>query len=414
MNEKSLVEIMLPESLDEFAGQSHILGKGKFLYTAISKNKITSLIMYGPPGTGKTALANIIAHQNHGIFHKMNAVINNVSDVKKLYEKAKIHYEGFQQKTILFLDEIHRFNKLQQDTFLPMLENNFFILTAATTENPYVSLNNALISRSLLAEFRSLTEEDLRKVFKNIEHKLSEKININDEALESLIHYVNGDARRLIKTVDILKDTYNNEEITLSHIKDIIPGSSINYDRQGDMHYDIISAFIKSIRGSEVNAALYWLAAMLKGGENPDFIARRLVISASEDIGNADPQAILIAEAALRSIQHIGMPEAQLILSQAVIYLSLAPKSNSAATAIGAALKDIEENGIEDVPSYLKSQSYRQSKDKSYKYPHDYPYHFVKQNYTLNEKDFFKPGNLGFEKQLLDRLKWLKKLKNKK
>ncbi len=394
---------MCPKTLDEYTGQEHIIGAGKLLRRAIEADRITSLILYGPPGTGKTALARIIAQKTNAHFEWLNAATAGIDDLRKVIKDARAK-KAKGVRTILFLDEIHRFNKLQQDALLPDVEEANITLIAATVENPFFYVNSALLSRSKVFELKPLKEDDLLKILDNA---ISDKdrglgnlqIIADKEALLHIARMSDGDARRALSALEIAAMTTPTDEKGRIHISIEIAEESIQkkvivYDKKGDQHYDTISAFIKSMRGSDPDAAVYYLAKMLYAGEDPRFIARRIVICASEDIGNADPMALLIATSALRAVEFIGMPEARIPLSHAVIYISNAPKSNACYSAIENALADVEKEQTMEVPDHLKSSGYRGAKELNrgagYKYPHDYGGH-VEQDYLIKKKKYYNP-----------------------
>ncbi|MFN3479011.1 MAG: replication-associated recombination protein A [Thermodesulfovibrionales bacterium] len=394
---------MSPRSLDEYIGQGHILGEGKLLRRAIEADRITSLILYGPPGTGKTALARVIAEKTKAHFEWLNAATAGLEDLRKIIKEAKARkIKGL--KTILFLDEIHRFNKLQQDALLPDVEEGNIILIGATVENPFFYVNSALLSRSQVFELKPLKEDDiitiLRNALRDRERGLGTmNIRAHDEALRHIARMSEGDARRAITALEVAalttepgKDGFI--EIDLKTAEESIQKKAILYDKKGDQHYDTISAFIKSMRGSDPDAAIYYLAKMLYAGEDPRFIARRIIICASEDVGDADPMALVIATSALRAVEFVGMPEARIPLAQATIYVAKAPKSNACYRAIEAALKDIETEQVQEVPDHLKDAHYPGAKKlghgKGYKYPHDYG-GFVEQDYMVKKKKYYNP-----------------------
>lgn len=394
---------MSPRSLDEYVGQEHILGEGKLLRRAIEADRITSLILYGPPGTGKTALARVIAEKTKAHFEWLNAATAGLEDIRKIIKEAKARkLKGL--KTILFLDEIHRFNKLQQDALLPDVEEGNIILIAATVENPFFYVNSALLSRSQVFELKPLKEDDivaiLEKALKDRERGLgSMNIRVHDEALRHIARMSEGDARRALTALEVAALTTEPGkngfiEIDLKTAEESIQKKAIVYDKKGDQHYDTISAFIKSMRGSDPDAAIYYLAKMLYAGEDPRFIARRIIICASEDVGDADPMALVIATSALRAVEFIGMPEARIPLAQATIYVAKAPKSNACYRAIESALKDIETEQVQEVPDHLKDAHYPGAKKlghgKGYKYPHDYG-GFVEQDYMIKKKKYYNP-----------------------
>jgi putative ATPase len=394
---------MCPRILDEYVGQRHILGHGKLLRRAIEADRITSLILYGPPGTGKTALARIIAEKTKAHFEWLNAATIGLDEIRKVIRQAKdrkangIH-------TIVFLDEIHRFNKLQQDALLPDVEEGNIILIAATVENPFFYVNSALLSRSQVFELKPLAEEDILKVLSNsLQDKERGFGNLNliadEDALKHIAKMSDGDARRALSALEIAvlttdPDKDGNIKITVQIAVESIQKKVIVYDKKGDQHYDTISAFIKSMRGSDPDAAIYYLAKMLYAGEDPRFIARRIVICASEDVGNADPMALVIATSALRAVEFIGMPEARIPLAQATIYVAKAAKSNACYKAIEAALKDISTEETMEVPDHLKDSHYPGAKKLGhgigYKYPHDYE-GYVEQDYLPKKKKYYNP-----------------------
>lgn len=419
---------MRPRTLDEFVGQEQILGRGKALRIAIENDRLTSCIFYGPAGSGKTTLAYIIARMTRAHFERFSAVTAGVGDVKRIVGEAKGRRKRFGQKTMLFVDEIHRFNKAQQDAFLPHVEDGTIILIGATTENPFFSINAPLLSRSRIYRFEPLTPEHIHII---IERALRDEerglgklaLKIEDKALRHLCERSNGDARRALDALELAaiaatRDGRVGATITLPLVEDALQEVAITYDKAGDSHYDTISAFVKSIRGSDPDAALYWLAKMLRAGEDPRFIARRLIIHASEDIGNADPMALLVACAAAQAVEFVGMPEAQLALSQATIYLATAPKSNSCCLAISKAMHDIEERGAMPVPPHLRDASYvgarRLGHGIGYIYPHNYPEHYVPQEYLpegAKSQPYYTPTVIGFERVIAKRMERWKRLK---
>lgn len=411
---------MRPRNLDEFIGQKDIIGRGKLLYRLISADKVSSVLFYGPPGTGKTSLARIIANCTQSAFYELNAVTSGKKEIIEILEKAKENLGVHNKKSILFIDEIHRFNKAQQDALLPGVEKGLVILIGATTENPYFEINSPLISRFTLFEFKELTKEDIREIINRaIEDKERGyglmKIEMSDEAIQYLTEVSNGDVRRALNALELGVLTIDKNEqgiifFDLENTAECIQQKALQYDKNGDNHYDVISAFIKSIRGSDPDAALFWLAKMLLSGEDPKFIARRIVISASEDIGNAEPLALTIAMAAADAVSFIGMPEARINLAQAVVFLASAPKSNSSYLAINEAIRAVNEKSDGQVPVHLQDSYYQGSKDLShrYLYPHDYPGHHIKQKYLpedLQGVRFYYPGELGYEKKMKEYLK---------
>ncbi len=421
---------MRPHALDEFEGQEEILGSGKLLRRAIESDKLfSSIILWGPPGVGKTTLAMIIANKTASHFETLSAVLAGVADIRRVVEEARERFNLYGQRTILLVDEIHRFNKAQQDALLPHVENGTIVLIGATTENPYFEVNSALLSRSRVFHFVPLSKQAtlglLRRALRDEERGYgARKIEITDDALNHLAEVAGGDARSALNALELavestLPDATGTTRVNLEVAQESIQKRVLRYDKSSDEHYDTISAFIKSMRGSDPDAALYYLAKMLYAGEDPEFIARRMVIFASEDVGNADPQALVVAVAAAHALQFVGIPEAQLNLAQAAIYLATAPKSNST-LGIGAAISDVERLGNLDVPNHLKDSS-RDARalghGKGYKYPHDFENHFVVQQYLpddVREKIYYKPGELGYEKQIAERVReWREKMEKR-
>jgi putative ATPase len=426
--ESPLAARLRPTSIEEVVGQEHIIGKGKLLYRAIKADKLGSLIFYGPPGTGKTTLAKVIANTTKSEFVQLNATISGKKDIQKVIEEAKSRLGMTLGKTILFIDEIHRFNKAQQDALLPYVEDGTITLIGATTENPYFEVNNALVSRSRVFQLKPLSSEDIKKlILRAIEDKEKGMGNFNatidKEALAFLADMANGDARAALNAVELgVLTTEPDEEgvirLTLDVASECIQKRVINYDKNGDNHYDTVSAFIKSMRGSDPNATVYYLARMIYAGEDPKFIARRIVICAAEDVGNADPKAIEVAMAAASAIDFIGMPEGRIILSQAATYVACAPKSNAAYLAIDDALEDVKNIQINTIPTYLKDSHYRGAKDlgngTGYKYAHDYDNHYVEQQYLPDElvnKKYYVPTEQGYEKTIREYFKRINEIK---
>lgn len=412
---------MRPQNLAEYVGQTHILGPGQLLRRAIEADRIQSLIFYGPPGTGKTSLAQIIARQTKSKFERLSGVESNVADMRRVLAAAANRLENKGQSTILFVDEIHRFNKAQQDVLLPDVESGVVQLIGATTHNPFFFVNSPLVSRSQIFELRSLTEDDLyfllQRALKDEERGLGYmKIQADEEALRHLAKLSDGDARKALNSLEIAALTTAPEKDGAIHIPLAVAEQSIQkkavvYDGDGDAHYDTISAFIKSMRGSDPDAALYWLAKMVHAGEDPRFIARRIVIHAAEDVGLADPMALVLANAAFQAAEFIGWPEAQIPLAEATIYIATAPKSNSTVAAIGAAMKDVESGRTLPVPEHLRDGHYKGAKrlghGVGYQYAHDHPEHFVVQDYLGAEKRYYEPTEQGVEKKIKDRVeKW--------
>ena len=422
---KPLAYRMRPTTLDEYVGQEHILGKDKILYRTIKADRLSSIILFGPPGCGKTSLARVISETTKYKFYKINAVTSGVSDIKRVVEETKNMMLNPQGKSILFIDEIHRFNKLQQDALLPYVEDGTVILIGATTENPYFEVNSALISRSIIFELKPLEKEDIKTIIKRAvydEKKGMGSYNaaIDDDALEFLADISNGDARNALNAIELGILTTDRSDDGVIHIdlataQECIQKRSVRYDKEGDNHYDTISAFIKSMRGSDPDAVSYYLAKMLYAGEDIKFIARRIMICASEDVGNADPNALQVAVAAAQAVERIGMPEARIILSQAALYVATAPKSNACYMAIDKALDVVKNSKTAPVPVHLQDAHYKGSAKLGhgvgYLYAHDYPNHYVRQQYLpdayVNEK-FYEPGDMGYERDIkkhLDKIK---------
>ncbi|MDI6604146.1 MAG: replication-associated recombination protein A [Thermoanaerobacteraceae bacterium] len=420
-----LADRMRPKTIDEFIGQKHILKKDKLLYRAIKADKITSLIFYGPPGSGKTTLANIIANTTKSNFEKINAVTSGISDIKKIVAEAKDTLSMYGKRTILFIDEIHRFNKSQQDALLPYVEDGTVIFIGATTENPYFEVIKPLISRSMIFELFPLSNEDIKEILLNaITDKKrglgNENIRITEEALNHIINNADGDARAALNAIELACLTTSPDKngiiyIDLNVAQESIQKKALKYDKNSDNHYDTVSAFIKSMRGSDPDAVLYWLAKMIYAGEDPKFIARRIVICAAEDVGNADPNALILAVSAFNAINFIGMPEGRIILAQAAIYVACAPKSNSAIKGIDMALEDVKSLRTGTVPKHLQDSHYEGAKklDRGieYKYAHNYKNHYVIQQYLPDEligRKYYSPSFLGYEKKMKE---WLENLK---
>jgi putative ATPase len=415
--EAPLASRLRPTSLDEVVGQEHILGKDKLLYRAIKADKLSSVIFYGPPGTGKTTLAKVIAGTTKSEFRQLNATTSGKKDMETIVEEAKQNQGMYGRGTILFIDEIHRFNKSQQDYLLPFVEDGTIVLIGATTENPYFEVNTALLSRSAIFELKPLSAENIRELLRRAVYDTEKGMGsfhgeITDEALDFLADMANGDARRALNAIELgLLTTERGADgkihIDLEVAQECIQKRAVNYDKDGDSHYDTISAFIKSLRGSDPDAAVYYLARMLYAGEDIKFIARRLMISASEDVGNADPMALVVAVSAAQAVERVGMPEAQIILSQAVTYVASAPKSNAANAAIERAGSVVQETRTFPIPVYLQDSHYKGAAKlghgMGYLYPHDFPKHYVKQQYLpdgLADMRFYEPTEMGYEKQI--------------
>ena len=428
-NNSPLADKMRPVDLSEFEGQAHILAEGKMLRRAILADKLSSIILYGPPGTGKTTLARIIAKATQKNFETLNAVTAGIKDIKEKTAEAINQISIYNRQTIVFIDEIHRFNKTQQDALLPYVENGTIILIGATTENPYFEVNSALLSRSMIFELKALEYDDVsailhRAINKVLIQEAGLDISVDDDAIDLLANYSGGDARKALNALELaVLTTPTNQNgsirITMADAKESIQSKTSYYDKKGDKHYDIISAFIKSLRGSDPDAALLWLAKMIKSGEDPKFIARRLIISASEDVGNADPNALNVAVNCFNAINVIGMPEGRIPLAQATVYIACAPKSNTAYVAISKAL-DYMNTYNPEVPNSLKDNSYKSASrlghGAGYKYPHDYQYGFVEQNYfplDFNGEKFYNPKNIGYEKNIKKYLDFINDLKSK-
>ncbi len=414
---------MRPRSIEEYVGQKHILGEGKLLTRAIEADRISSLVLYGPPGVGKTTLALCIAQKTLSHFERINAVASNVEEMRKILAGAQNRRTSSGRKTILFIDEIHRFNKAQQDVLMPDIEEGNIILIGATVFNPFFALVAPLLSRSLIFELQALTPDDLmvlmRRALTDKERGLGAlPVDIEDKALEFLSTISDGDGRKALNALEVAALTTPKSKDGSIHITTAIAAESIqkkqvNYDGDGDAHYDTASAFIKSMRGSDPDAALYWMAKMIYAGEDPRFIARRIVICAAEDVGNADPQALVLANAAFQAAEFIGLPEARIILAQAAVYIACAPKSNASYVAIDRALADVKEQRTHGVPIHLKDAHYKGA-DKlghgaGYKYAHDYPQHYVEQEYMPHDATYYQPTLQGYEAKIKERMDKLKK-----
>ena len=421
--ESPLASRLRPTTLEEVVGQEHIIGKDKLLYRAIKADKLTSVIFYGPPGTGKTTLAKVIANTTSAGFTQINATVAGKKDMEEVVHQAQDSLGMYGKKTILFIDEIHRFNKGQQDYLLPFVEDGTIILIGATTENPYFEVNGALLSRSIIFELKPLSNENIRTLILRAVSDCDRGMGnygavIEDEALEFLADMAGGDARSALNAVELgVLTTPKSDDgyihLTLEAASECIQKRVVQYDKKGDNHYDIISAFIKSMRGSDPDAAVYYLARMLYAGESVTFISRRIMICAAEDVGNADPQALQVAVAAAQAVERVGMPEAQIILSQAVLYVATAPKSNSATNAIFEATQAVKEYKA-TVPVHLQDSHYKGAAKLGhgigYEYAHDFPKHFSRQQYLpdeIKDKVFYRASDNGYEKQIKKHMEWL-------
>ena len=429
-SESPLASRLRPKTLDEMVGQQHIIGKDKLLYRAISADKLSSIILYGPPGTGKTTLARVIANTTSAEFMQINATSAGKKDMEEVITQAKNNQGMYGRKSILFIDEIHRFNKGQQDYLLPFVEDGTIILIGATTENPFFEVNGALLSRSIIFELKELSKEDIKTLLLRAVEDEEKGLGayhavLEEDALEFLADMANGDARAALTAVELGVLTTERSadgriHITLAVASECIQKRVVRYDKSGDSHYDTISAFIKSMRGSDPDAAVYYLARMLYAGEDIKFIARRIMICASEDVGNADPMALVVATSAAQAVERVGMPEAQIILSQAVTYVASAPKSNSAVCAISDAMETVKGTMTAPVPVHLQDAHYRSSaklgRGDGYKYVHNYPNHYVEQQYLpdgLAECSFYHPSENGYEKNIREYFRKIKGMEEK-
>lgn len=421
MNKEPLATRMRPRTLDEIFGQKEILGKNTLLYSMIKNDKLRSIILYGPPGTGKTSIANVIANMTKSDFHIVNAVSGSKKDIESVVKTAQKNQEN-NVSTILFIDEIHRFNKAQQDYLLPFVEQGLIILIGATTENPFFEVNPALMSRSVLFELKPLSEQDIKdaviQALYDKERGLGlTNLKITPQALDMIAEQSNGDVRYALQTLEIASlqapldptntDTDGQTYITQTCIESVIQKPHLNYDKNGDKHYDTISAFIKSMRGSDPDATLYYLARMLEAGEDPKFIARRLMVHAAEDVGIADPNAICVATNAALAVERVGLPEGRIILAEAALYIALAPKSDSCIKGIDTALDYIRQHPSDDIPNHLKDAHYKSASKLghgvTYNYPHDYPNHWVPQQYlpdAVTGQRFYYSDNMGYQQNL--------------
>lgn len=424
--ESPLASRMRPTTLDEVVGQKHIIGKDKLLYRAIKVDKLGSVIFYGPPGTGKTTLAKVIANTTSARFEQINATVAGKKDMEEIVKNAKDSIGMYGQKTILFVDEIHRFNKSQQDYLLPFVEDGTITLIGATTENPYFEVNNALLSRSRIFELKPLEKQDIRELVMRAVYDTKKGMgtygaDITDEAADFLADVANGDARAALNAVELgILTTDKSDDgkihITIDVAAECIQKRVVRYDHDGDNHYDTISAFIKSMRGSDPDAAVYYLARMLYAGEDVKFIARRIMICASEDVGNADPNALVVAVSAAQAVERIGMPESQIILSQAAAYVATAPKSNAAYMGIAKAMKTVADTRTMPVPAHLQDRHYKGAEKLGhglgYKYAHDYPNHYVTQQYLPDGVEgmrFYEPSENGYEKKIREHMEFIKR-----
>ena len=424
--ESPLASRMRPTTLDEVVGQKHIIGKDKLLYRAIKADKLGSVIFYGPPGTGKTTLAKVIANTTSARFEQINATVAGKKDMEEIVKNAKDSIGMYGQKTILFVDEIHRFNKSQQDYLLPFVEDGTITLIGATTENPYFEVNNALLSRSRIFELKPLEKQDIRELVMRAVYDTEKGMgtygaDITDEAADFLADVANGDARAALNAVELgILTTDKSDDgkihITIDVAAECIQKRVVRYDHDGDNHYDTISAFIKSMRGSDPDAAVYYLARMLYAGEDVKFIARRIMICASEDVGNADPNALVVAVSAAQAVERIGMPESQIILSQAAAYVATAPKSNAAYMGIAKAMKTVADTRTMPVPAHLQDRHYKGAEKLGhglgYKYAHDYPNHYVTQQYLPDGMEgmrFYEPSENGYEKKIKEHMAFIKR-----
>ena len=424
--ESPLAARLRPTTLDEVVGQQHIIGKDKLLYRAIQADKLSSIIFYGPPGTGKTTLAKVIANTTSAEFTQINATVAGKKDMEEVVKAAKDTQGMYGKKTILFIDEIHRFNKGQQDYLLPFVEDGTLILIGATTENPYFEVNSALISRSIIFELKPLSREDIKELLKRAVYDKEKGMGsydavLEEDAMEFLADLAGGDARHALNAIELgIMTTQRSEDgkihITLDVAQECIQKRAVRYDKSGDNHYDTVSAFIKSMRGSDPDAAVYYLARMLYAGESVTFIARRIMICAAEDVGIADPQALVVATNASLAVERIGMPEAQIILSEAAMYVASAPKSNACVCAIEEAMQTVEETGNLPIPTHLQDAHYKGAAKlghgTGYLYAHDYPNHYVRQQYLpyeLSGKEFYHPSGNGYEVKIKEHMKRIKK-----
>lgn len=426
-NHTPLAERMKPRTLEEFYGQEKLIGEGKLLNKLIATDRLSSVIFYGPPGSGKTSLAKIIAERTKSNFEKINAVTAGIKDIRDVVGIAKDTLAMRQTKTVLFIDEIHRFNKTQQDALLPYVEDGTLVLIGATTENPYFEVNGALLSRSMIFRLEPLSQDNIVAILKralsdDVKGLAAYKVTADMDVLQYIASIANGDARRALNVLEwcmlAQMDTQGEIVITVEAVQASVQMRHSAYDKSGDNHYDIVSAFIKSMRGSDPDAALYYLGKMIYGGEDPRFIARRIVICASEDVGNADPMALVVANNAAQAVHFVGMPEGRIILAQAAVYVASAPKSNASYLGINKVLDMIEKGETGQIPYFLKDgtslqleRKYTQASHEKYRYPHDYDKHYVEQQYlpdAIKDEVFYRPSDLGHERVIKAHLKWLK------
>jgi putative ATPase len=416
---------MRPRTLDEFAGQEHLIAPGRLLYQALENDRLPSAIFYGPPGTGKTSLAGIMANTTKAQFIPLDATSTGVTELRKVIQEARDRLKFYDQKTLLFIDEIHRFNKAQQDVLLPPVEQGVVVLIGATTENPYFSVNAPLLSRTRVLPFYPLDEDDQRRLLERALHDEERglgkmKVELAPDAVAHWLRISGGDGRALLNALEFAVKMAKPEaegKIVISEqaAAEAVQQRLLLYDRSGDAHYDVVSAFIKSMRGSDPDAALHWLARMLKAGEDHRFIARRIVICAAEDVGLADPNALVVATAMAQGLEYVGMPEGQLLLSEATVYVACAPKSNSCTVAIGKAKEDLDHIDVGTVPKHLRDSHYKGAKNfghgDDYQYPHNFPGHYVPQQYlpdVLQGKRYYEPSDSGREKTIKERLAFLR------
>ncbi|MFO8059990.1 MAG: AAA family ATPase [Bacillota bacterium] len=416
-----LADRMRPRSLDEVVGQEHIIGEGKLLRRAIEADRLTSLILYGPPGSGKSTIAAVVARGTESHFVRLNAVMSGVADIRRVVKEAEDRLGAYGERTILFIDEVHRFNKAQQDALLPFVENGVVIFIGATTQNPHFEVIPPLVSRSRIFELSPLSEDDLREISRRAledeERGLGAmNLAVEERALNHIVRVAAGDARSVLNALELAAlttapDDEGVRRVTLEVAEESIQRRALQYDRDGDAHYDTISAFIKSMRGSDPDATLYWLARMIYAGEEPRFIARRLMVHAAEDVGMADPRALQVAAACAQAVERVGMPEGRIILAEAALYIATAPKSNSS-LAIDRALEDVRQGEGRGVPPHLQDASYKGAsglgRGEGYRYPHDHPDHWVQQQYMpegMEDRRYYEPSDQGYEQRIAGRLR---------